>query len=284
MLVMVRSAKVRWTTFQPSQLPLGTWVACRDVNLTDLAESFMRSNIGTCLVFSVTQIDPLQAPAHVSTARSRIDAYINTAWLELSGTFDGYWAARGKNLRQNMRKQRNKLAADDVTVQMRVITRAEDIAPALTRYGALESTGWKADQGTAIHPDNAQGRFYCHLFEDSARRGEAVLYEYMFGDKTVAMNLCLLRANTLIVLKTAYDESNKTLSPAFLLREAELQSFFSDGSVTRIEYFGRVMDWHTKFTDMQRTLYHFTYFRWAWLKRLGNRRSESTSTDVGAIG
>jgi hypothetical protein len=190
----------------------------------------------------------------------------------LAGSFNDYWVARGKNLRQNMRKQRNKLAADGIETTLRVLTDPALIGPALGRYGALESAGWKAQQGTAIHPDNAQGRFYLALFQQAAARGEAVFYEYLFGEQTVAMNLCLLRHGQLIVLKTAYDESIKTLSPAFLLREEELQSFFAEGQIKRIEYFGKVMDWHTKLTEDKRCIYHYTQYRWPWLKRLAERR------------
>ena len=77
------------------------------------------------------------------------------------------------------------------------------------------------------------------------------------------------------MLKTAYDESFRTLSPAFLLREEELQAIFSQGQTDRIEYFGRVMDWHTKFTAEKRMLYHHTQYRWAWLKALANRQRRS---------
>ena len=139
----------------------------------------------------------------------------------------------------------------------------------------MESTGWKASQGTAIHPDNDQGRFYLQLFEDAARQGQALVTEYLFGDHTVAMNLSLLRRGELVVLKTTYDESiGKALSPASLLREDELQAFFDGGEVKRIEYYGRTMDWHTKLTEQQRTLYHLTTYRWPWLKNLAERRRE----------
>jgi hypothetical protein len=277
-IILVPSAKFRWSTFQPSQVPLGAWVAEPQLDLPDLTRSLIRGPLGFCLALSITQVDPLVCQRPDVAADFRCDDYIDTAWVEIVGTFDDYWAARGKNLRQNMRKQRNKLAADGQATRMRVISEHAEIGPALSRYGALESAGWKAAEGTAIHPDNAQGRFYIELFEQAAARGEAVFYEYLLDEKTVAMNLCLLRHGQLIVLKTTYDEStNKALSPAFLLREEELQSFFSSSLVRRVEYFGKVMDWHTKLTQESRSIYHFTQFRWAWLRRLAERKSSATA-------
>ena len=281
--ILFPEAKFRWSTFQPSQVPLGAWVAERQLDLPELTRSLIRGPLGFCLALSVTQVDPLACQRPDAATDFRCDDYVDTAWVDISGNFDDYWAARGKNLRQNMRKQRSKLAADGVVTQMRVITECNDIGAALVRYGALESAGWKAAEGTAIHPDNAQGRFYLDLFEKAATRGEVVFYEYLLGAKTVAMNLCLLRHGQLVVLKTTYDESiNKALSPAFLLREEELQSFFTGGIVRRVEYFGKVMDWHTKLTQEKRCIYHFTQFRWAWLSRWTAHRKTNNNMSESA--
>jgi Acetyltransferase (GNAT) domain len=151
-----------------------------------------------------------------------------------------------------------------------------DMASAVANYGALESRGWKAKEGTAIHPDNAQGSFYRELLEHASLRGEAVVFQYLFDDRIVAMNLCLLRRGTLVVLKTTYDESIQSFSPAFLLREEELQDIFKRGEITHLEYFGRMMEWHTKWTDQKRTLYHLTMYRWPFLKRIADWRHQKS--------
>lgn len=270
--VLVAQDRFRWRTFQPSQIPLGVWVAHRDEELEALALSLLRGPLGFCLVLSVTQVDPSFAPRCPESPTVNTMDYIETGWIELVGNFDEYWGARGKNLRQNMRKQRNKLAADGVRSTFRVLTDPSDMGPALERYGDLEGRGWKAQQGTAISPDNLQGLFYRELLETHAARGEAVVYEYLFDDQTVAMNLCIFRQGVLIVLKTTYDESIKSLSPAFLLREEELRTLFEEQRVSRIEYYGRLMDWHTKLTDQKRMLYHLTVYRLQMVKRLAVAR------------
>ncbi|MBX3601555.1 MAG: GNAT family N-acetyltransferase [Rubrivivax sp.] len=276
MMLLAPRGRFRWSTFQPSQLPLGAWVAEHGLSPDHLAKQVLASRVlgGLCLELSMTQVDPVQSQREVDGPSTRHDDYVPTAWLEVSGTFDDYWAARGKNLRQNLRKQRNKLAAEGTAAEMRIWREQGDMAPALIRFGELEGRGWKAEQGTAIRAGNAQGRFYTEVFECAAGRGEALLTEYLFDGRTVAMNLGLQRGGTWVVLKTAYDESvAKSLSPASLLRETELVHFFQPHSgIERIEYYGRVMEWHTKLTDQQRMLYHVTCFRWSWLKRLAAMR------------
>lgn len=267
----------RWQTFQPSQIPLGAWVAQAGLSLQGMARSLIRGPLRFSLSLSITQVDPRLAEREDDLADSESGDYIETGWIDLQGTFVDYWNARGKNLRQNMRKQKNKLAAENVVGQMRSIEGPADMAAAIARYGALESAGWKASRGTAIHPDNAQGRFYTTLLEGSAQRGEAVVYEYLFDDRIVASNLCLRRSDTLIVLKTTYDESIQFYSPAFLLSHDELERLYAAGVIKRLEYYGRLMDWHTKWTQEKRTLYHLTMYRCPALKRFAEWRRNRSS-------
>ncbi len=280
MFLLVAQGPWRWETFQPSQIPLGAWVAEPGFSVQALARSLVQGPLGACLSLSITQIDPLVEPRTTDTSNIQHSDYVDTAWIDIEGSFADYWAARGKNLRQNLRKQRNKLAAEGIKTRKQLLTTPDQMAPALARYGALESSGWKADNGTSIHPDNAQGRFYTQLFVDAATRGEAVIYEYLFDDRTVAMNLGLLRDGVLVVLKTTYDESVKMFSPASLLREEELQDFFADGRIRRIEYYGSLMDWHTKLTDDKRNLHHLTLYRWSILKKLAETRRASKARAV----
>lgn len=283
--LLVPDGLVRWRTFQPSQIPLGAWVADSQFPLMDIAQSLVRGPLGLSLVLSITQVDPLFTPRTADTPNACHSDYIETGWIDIQGTYEEYWNTRGKNLRQNMRKQRAKLEIDGIKVCMKAYRNHQDMAAAIERYGILESSGWKAAQGTAVHPNNAQGRFYRALLESAALRGETVVYEYQFNNQTVAMNLCLQRKGVLIVLKTTYDESIQSFSPAFLLRQEEMQEFFKNGTITRLEYYGRLMEWHTKWTSNKRTIYHLSIYRWPFLKQFAEwrrRKSRALGQDKSA--
>ncbi len=279
MLLITGDGKLRWQTFQPSQLPLGAWVAEAGLPLQQIADSALQDGpLTLCLGLSITQVDPLYSPREDDSGVNRHDDYIDTAWVDIVGSFDDYWAARGKNLRQNMRKQRNKLQTEGVKVDMRVWREGADMAGVIGRYGVLEGKGWKAQKGTAILPDNAQGRFYTALMVNAAARQEALAYEYLFDDQTVAINLCVKRGHTLTILKTTYDESIKTYSPAFLLNEEIVQTLFAEQQIERLEYYGSLMEWHTRWTDNRRTLYHLTTFRNSLVKRMAQTLSSREVT------
>ncbi|MFZ1828835.1 MAG: GNAT family N-acetyltransferase [Candidatus Competibacteraceae bacterium] len=268
MLILGRKRFFEWQTFQPSQIPLGAWVARKDLRLIEIARSVQRSLPGFCLVLSITQVDPRLAPRDADTSDSLTTDYIDTAWVEIEGHFADYWNSRGKNLRKTMKRQRAKLADQGVVAVVKCLTKSVEMADAVVCYGDLESRGWKAQQGTAVHHQNSQGVFYTEILENACLRNEGLVYQYFFGDHVVAMNLCLVRGVTLIVLKTTYDETITSFSPAFLLRQETLELLFNEGCIKRMELFGKVMEWHARWTDKRRTIYHLTVFRWGGLKTL----------------
>jgi len=263
-----------WETFQPSQLPLGAWVMRQQIAWQPALAGLVRTLPGLALGVGITQQDPMLLGRPEPDGNLQTLDYVQTAWIDVTGTFDAYWNGRGKNLRQNMRKQRQKLAEEGVDARLDVLADPADVADAIRDYGSLESAGWKAESGTAIAADNAQGRFYTAMLEDFCRRGAGRIYRYSFGGKVVAMDLCIEGNGTLVILKTTYDEQQKRFSPASLLHQDAFQGIFAEGRIRRIEFYGKVMEWHTRWTENARMLYHANYYRWPWLpglRRLASR-------------
>jgi len=271
--IMQRRQKGVWQTFQPSQLPLGAWVTNGNVDLISACDDLVRWLPGLTLGIGASQIDPRIQSRPDDSAKVRTQDYIQTAWVDIEGSFESYWEARGKNLKQNSRKQRNKLLAEGIEIRIECITAPEDVNKAIEDYGSLESAGWKATDGTAILPDNAQGHFYRKMLENFCSIGRGRIYRYWFDDKVVAMDLCIHDDAAIVILKTAYDESYKAVSPSTLMRQDEFQQLFHEQKFHRIEFYGKVMEWHTRWTTQNRTLYHVTEYRWAWLKELHARMS-----------
>jgi CelD/BcsL family acetyltransferase involved in cellulose biosynthesis len=270
MAILSRRSAGVWETFQPSQLPLGPWLVRRGQDPVAVARALLHRLPGLALQLGLTQLDPCMYDRPAGGDVATLD-YVETAAVALDGSFDDYWAGRGKNLRANMRKQRNRLVADGIATRFDVLTRSEDIAGAIESYGQLESAGWKAATGTAIERDNSQGRFYREMLENFCSLGRGRVYRLLFGDRVVAMDLCIEGARMEVVLKTTYDETISNLSPAFLLREEELRQHFGEKRIRRVEFFGKVMDWHKQWTRDARMLYHINVVRFPRLARLRAR-------------
>lgn len=255
-----------WETFQPSQLPLGPWVASVQDDLPQRLRSLMQALPGLVLGLGATQLDPRLQPRPAQSPHLGLLDYVNTSFIDIEGAWDTYWEARGKNLRQNTRKQHNKLKTDGTEATLECITGAADLADALRDYGDLETAGWKAGAGTAIHLDNAQGRFYGRMMANFCAQGRGRIYRYRFGDKVVAMDMCIDNGPLVVVLKTAYDESYRSVSPSTLMRHDQFRAWWEEGRYRRIEFYGKTMEWHTRWTQSERALYHATAYRWSLVR------------------
>lgn len=264
--IVVRAGVGRWALFQPSQMPLGPLLLLPQLSIERVAADLLKALPGANLVLGLTQLDPVAISRPEDSEKFATLDYIQTAWVDIVGDFDDYWAARGKNLRQNMKKQRNKLAAEGSELSFEVIRHAASVGDAIRQYGVLETASWKFGEGTAVRAENDQGRFYKAMLERFCEAGRGIIYRYRLGEQVAAMDLCIESGDLLVILKTAYDGSNKSLSPAFLMREEQFQRLFVDRKIRRVEFFGKVMEWHTRWTSQSRIIYHANVYRWAWLK------------------
>jgi CelD/BcsL family acetyltransferase involved in cellulose biosynthesis len=274
MLLVQRVGFGRWQLYQPSQIPLGPLVAASNLPLDGIACSALKALPFPTLVLSFTQLDPRHWPPSAEPA-CVVKRYISTGWIDCAQPFESYWAARSANLRASVGKAQRRLEAEGRTLRLRVLTEPADMAAAVERYGLLEASGWKGRKGTAVAAGTPQGDFYRDWLQEAAAHGEARVYELLVREPgseatehTIAADLCVVRGDALILLKIAYDEAFERYSPSTLLRREFMQDVLGSGRVRRVEFFGRLMDWHRRWTGEQRSLYHLTTFRWRWLARL----------------
>ncbi len=246
--------------FVADQMPLGAWLSLPGENFEEIASSLVRA-LGVGLRLGVSRIDSRYVPRQPAGGRLGTLGYVETAWVDVGGGFDRYWAARGKNLRTNMRRQREKLAATGVVARTALLTEAGTMAQAVRDYALMESRGWKAAGGTAVSEHHPQTRFYERMLERFAERGAARVYRHLFDERLVATELCLHDGSELIILKTTYDQDCAPFSPASLMRQDMFESLFGDGVTRRIEFYGPAMAWHMRWTSLRREIYHANVYR-----------------------
>lgn len=287
--IVRRRGATQWETFQPSQGPLGAVIGSNSIDSETVGRALLRALPGPALSLGIWQQDPTLVTRSANTALVRSLDYITTGRFQAPIDFDAYWSARGANLRQNLQKQQNRLAREGRRAEVRILSSPEDVAEGITEYARLESAGWKAGLGTALVPGNHQTSFYRDLMRRYAARTEALVLQLIVDGRLVASDLCLTRADTLIIAKTTHDESDRKLSAALLMRRLALPILCARRSrPLTVEFYGPMMDWHTKWAEEVRTLYHVNAYRWQlvrgardailWAKSSANRslRSEST--------
>ena len=154
---------------------------------------------------------------------------------------------------------------------MRVIENTVDVSRAIELYSKLELSGWKLQQGTAVNEASGQIDFYKALLGTYAEKGQAQIIQYWISiagdDRLVASDLCIVREETAYMLKTAYDESLSdhdslsSLSPASLMHQDLFKYWIHERKIKRVEFYGKTMDWHSRWTKQRRSIYHLTLFR-----------------------
>jgi CelD/BcsL family acetyltransferase involved in cellulose biosynthesis len=272
MAVLAPSGRTGFTTLQPPNAPLGMWLSEPGLDLPSAVHSLLRTLPGMPLLLGLTQQDPdiLSRPADTPTITT-LD-YITTPRITVSGGFDQYWAARGKNLRQNIKRQHHKLERDGVAVRLEMLSSPAEMDCAVNDYARLEMAGWKGAANSAVSEGDAQSAFYHDMTSRFARRGEVRVYRYFLGDELAASDICLFVRGTLIILKTAYNEKFSQLSPAQLMRHTFFRDLWDREQCRVIEFYGPVKDWHLRWTDELRTMYHLNCYRWPVMARLHQSR------------
>ncbi len=271
MAICARTDLATYALFQPSQMPIALVVAKDSTQLRTYSRDFLNSKTYPVFRFEILQADAMCYEKLGSSAAEIETDYISVPYLDFPERFDDYFALLSKNFRANFKKQHNKLDALGMAVRISVVTEASEIDTALKLYSNLEMSGWKLGKGTAVNEQTGQFNFYSALLKSYAKIGQAHIAQFWISEngieRLVASDLCIVSDGVAYMLKTAYDETLRehpelsSLSPAALMHKQLFELWIRDYRVTRLEFYGKTLDWHLRWTQQQRPLYHLSVFR-----------------------
>lgn len=247
-----------WSSFQPSQTQIGPSLVPPKLSLAGLFAALPGYAVELDLLCNDPRFCDLREPAGLPVTSQPHALTMN---VSLRQDFDDYWAQRPRKLIQNMRRYLRRLQSEPGGERLHVIDAPEAMGAAVERYAALESSGWKGREGTAISSDNPQGRFYAELMQNFAARGEALVYELWLGDDLLASRMLLLRDGMAIMLKTAFHEQFERLAPGRILLLRVLEDLFRRAPGGVVEFYTNadadLLAWSTS----QRWINHVSLYR-----------------------
>ena len=257
----------RWQTVMPSQAPLGLWLAAQHT-----VDHQLLRNIAAVLPGLVLQVDLLQADSRSLHVAENIyqQFYIETGNRPVPEQYDDFAKTIGKNLRQNCNKAYNRAERDNDQLAAKMLCSVDEVAAGVLQYAQIESQSWKAEHGTALSPDNAQGKFYVDMMTTLAKRDAACVWYFMVSGQVAAVDLCVIKQGNLIILKTTFDEQFSRYSPALLLK-LEMLKYYTEHpglGVRNIEFYGKAMDWHKRLNSELRNIVHLSWQRTRLLRWL----------------
>lgn len=260
--ILSRRTGGRWSVFTPSQAPLSLLlVDPQSPAPYGILRTLLSSLPGFGLSLDVPALDPsLLAAVVLGAERVETVSLGTTIQVKESNGFEAYWNTRSRDLKQNIRRYFKRAAEAGMPCRLERITEPGEIGAAVDRYGLLESEGWKGRDGTALHPQNVQGRLYREVLERFAQQGNAIAYELYAGDQLAASRLMISGPTLHAMLKTTYRESLRQHAVGRLLLYSALEDLLKSPQARPVEFFTRanqdLLTWATGTRDLfSSTLY-----------------------------
>ncbi len=265
-MVLLKQKRVGvWETFFPKTGPF-TFALIKNTEQGTADSSIlslMRSLPGYVCLFAFYKLDTdylTVATNHRGKVQEKIK-FIDTIRIPIDRSFEDYWQDRSKNLKRNITKKKNRLSTNNINWSFHVLTDPEEMQAGVEDYGKLESTGWKGKAGTAVNKNNHRGRFYVDMLSRFAIRKCARIYQLRFGEKVVASALTIQGDGMVVILKIAYDETEKDYSPGMLMYYEVHKHLFNTPGVSSIEYYGKATQRMQQWAVDIREIYHLNYYR-----------------------
>jgi CelD/BcsL family acetyltransferase involved in cellulose biosynthesis len=137
--------------------------------------------------------------------------------IDLPASFAEYEKTLSHNARGQINKFRRRLAKDHA-LSVRAVEPPADLERELAAALAIEASGWKGEEGTAIASSAASEGFYRTVCAAFAKRGGLRLSFLEVDGRPVAFDLAVLDGSWLYSLKMSYTPEFEEYSPGILLR------------------------------------------------------------------
>lgn len=163
-------------------------------------------------------------------------------YLLAEGSWSEFEARLGSKRRSDLKRAR-KLAEQFGAVSFATVRLTpENVSSLLHELFALEASGWKGREGTAILANPFQSKFWLHYAERVAGGGNLLLFVMRIDGETAALRLAIKHAGRLWELKIAFDERFRRCFPGVLLTRETLRYVFEQG-LEGYEFLGAAEGW-----------------------------------------
>jgi CelD/BcsL family acetyltransferase involved in cellulose biosynthesis len=216
---------------------------------------------------SLTSLDARDADEIVRAARQTgshlARATVATSpFVPIDQAWDRYLDSRSTKMLADLERRTRRLEEQLGPVALEVLDSFADDATlqdALATGFALESSGWKAEQRTAIVSESGTRRFYEQIAAWTAREGWLRLVFLRAGARRVAFHFALEHDRVYYLLKGGYDPDFRQAAPGRLLARLALARAF-ELRLERYEFLGGPESWKLEWTENVRTLHSIQVF------------------------
>jgi CelD/BcsL family acetyltransferase involved in cellulose biosynthesis len=182
-------------------------------------------------------------------------------------------AARSKRARARWVKL-ERMLVEEMGMQFEVLDGRDFLPELLDECLAVEQSGWKGREGTAILDNRADTMFYTELAREAAAAGMLRIAVLRHEGRIVAFEYGVIGGDRLFLLKVGYDEAFEQLSIGHVLATLNIRHCCADPAIAWYDKLGNGMTpaaYKLRFSDRIDTLYRLTLFGRSWRGRLLHR-------------
>jgi CelD/BcsL family acetyltransferase involved in cellulose biosynthesis len=244
----VHASLANWHT------PAFALLAETDRDREDLAAALMRGRLRRIELRFIALDDPGRA-ACLTAARASgwhvIERTLESSpYLEIHGSWEDYARSRRGAFLADLRRRRRRLA-ERGTVAIEVFDGTERLDALLDDGFAVEGSGWKTRQGTAIASHPETDRFYRDVARWAAERGWLRLAFLRVDGHAAAFQFNIVHAGAHYNLKGGYDPGYARFAPGRLLHR-ELIERAHTTRLRSYEFLGAAEPWKLEWTASTR--------------------------------
>lgn len=220
-------------------------VAEGDAAPAELArELFGRGGRRVLLLFGfpgTTGLEQALGAAKAAGYKTLVRPHLRSPFVTISGSWDDYLGARDRKYLKEIARRRRRLADQgELTFELR--DGAEGLDALLEEGFAVEGSGWKLRQGTAVLSSPERVRYYTGLARWAAGEGMLRLAFLRLGTRAIAFDILVEDEQGLYNLKGGYDEAYAKFGPGVMLVHDSIAYCFDRGLQT-YELLGDLEPW-----------------------------------------
>lgn len=247
----------RWLVSSPSNwhTPDYTWLAENPAGLKALWRNALSSAVRR---LELRFVDETSALVEMGTravehreGRCIARTIARSPYVELNDDWATYEQKLRKKFVSELRRRRRKLEAQG---ELRFSVEENVSAVGFLDEGfAVEASGWKGDEKSAIASSEATQRFYRNVATWAAEKGWLRLGFLRHGQRAIAFDFSLEAGGIHFLLKTGFDRDYHTFGPGQLIRQEMLRRSFHIG-LSSYEFLGDQAAWKAEWATEHRTL------------------------------
>jgi CelD/BcsL family acetyltransferase involved in cellulose biosynthesis len=201
-----------------------------------------------CMPDDENVVGPLRQALETSGWRPHSRALFRSPYLDLRELeWDVYENSLPRKMRAEIRRRRRKLEQEGA-LELQIVDGGGDLIRILDEGLAIEGSGWKTKEASAIADRLDTLSFYRSMATWAAERGWLRLAFLRLAGRALAFDLCLEHEGTHYLLKTGYDPAFRAFGPGVLIRHEMIRRAFQSG-IDFYEFLGDADPWKLVWTE-----------------------------------